>query len=569
MTVFMSISSPQASVHPSPATPARRLARMGTLLVISISAFLAGCVGVVDPRKAPAGQPATAATGTPGTASAAPARNLPSVVHTGPLSPIATASTNTRPIATLSTPVDIWDRIRRGFAMSDLDGDLVRDKEQWYASRPDYIQRMTDRSNRYLFHIVEEIERRGLPSELALLPFIESAFNPQAVSSARAAGMWQFMPATGESFDLKQNMFRDDRRDVLASTSAALDYLEQLHTRFGDWHLALAAYNWGQGNVNRAITRNQKAGLPTDYNSLDMPAETRQYVPKLQAVKNIVAAPESFNTRLPDIGNHPFFDTISISQDIDVALVIRLAEIRESDFHDLNPSLKQPVVMAAGTPQILLPWDNANVFEQRLAEYRGPLASWTAWVVPTTLSAAEAAKRVGMSEEELRSVNNIPPRMLVRSGSSLLVRRSAQRNSDVSEYVADNGRLSLQPEVVWRKQSVRVRRGETLSGLANRYGVTVASIQKLNKLPRSGKLKSGQRVTLLLPSDQSTRVIVTRESKQTASVSSKRSSGSASKVRSKSATGKKASKSSAKKAVKAPRSTSKPSTAGKKKKKKT
>ena len=492
---------------------APRLGRIGALLILSVGVFLSGCVGVVDPRKAAAEKAAAHEAPVPMPAVVAPP-NLPKALHNGPLSPIGEASVSSRPIATLSTPVDIWDRIRRGFAMSDLNNDTVREKEQWYASRPEYIQRMTDRSNRYLFHIVEEIERRGMPSELALLPFIESAFNPQAVSSARAAGMWQFMPATGESFDLKQNMFRDDRRDVLASTSAALDYLDQLHTRFGDWHLALAAYNWGQGNVNRAITRNQQAGLPTDYNSLEMPAETRQYVPKLQAVKNIVASPEAFSARLPDIGNHPFFDTISISQDIDVALVIRLADIKEADFRALNPSLKQPVVMAAGTPQILLPWDNANVFETRLAEYRGPLSSWTAWVVPSTLSAADAAQRVGMSEEELRSVNNIPARMLVRAGSSLLVRRSAQRNSDVSEYVADNARLSLQPEVVWRKTTVRVRKGENLNGLAQRYGVSVSSITDLNKISRNAKLRTGQRIALMLPSNQSSKVTVTRASKQ-------------------------------------------------------
>ena len=519
---------PQATATLSPPLPAAasRAIRFASLLALSMGIFLAGCVGVVDPRKVAADKTNDRASSAASTASAPLPSNLPKAVHAGPLSPIGEASASSRPIATLSAPVDIWDRIRRGYAMPDLDGELVREKEQWYASRPDYIQRMTDRSNRYLFHIVEEIERRGMPSELALLPFIESAFNPQAMSSARASGMWQFMPATGESFDLKQNVFRDDRRDVLASTNAALDYLEQLHTRFGDWHLALAAYNWGQGNVNRAIKRNQQAGLPTDYNSLDMPAETRQYVPKLQAVKNIVASPDAFKTRLPDIGNHPFFDTISISKDIDVALVIRLADIKEADFRALNPSLKQPVVMAAGTPQILLPWDNANVFETRLADYRGPLASWTAWVVPGTLSAADAAQRVGMGEDELRSVNNIPSGMLVRAGSSLLVRRSAQRNSDVSGYVADNARLSLQPEIVWRKSTVRVRKGENLEALARRYGVSVASITGLNKLPRNARLRSGQRIALMLPSNSnsnsnasasvnsSARVIVTRASKQ-------------------------------------------------------
>src|SRR6059058_1741529 len=184
--------------------------------------------------------------------------------------------------------VDVWGRIRKGFGIPDLDNPLVTTQTTWYSSRPDYIQRTTKRASRYLYHMVEELEKRGMPTELALLPFIESAFNPQAFSTAKAAGMWQFIPSTGRDFLLKQNIFRDDRRDVLASTRAALDYLSKLYAQFGDWHLALAAYNWGEGSVQRAIARNQRAGLPTDYSSLRMPNETQFYVPKLQAVKNIV-----------------------------------------------------------------------------------------------------------------------------------------------------------------------------------------------------------------------------------------------------------------------------------------
>jgi membrane-bound lytic murein transglycosylase D len=182
--------------------------------------------------------------------------------------------------------------------MPNLDTELVRDREQWYATRPDYMLRMTERSRKYLFYIVEELERRNMPTEIALLPFIESAFNPQAVSSAKAAGMWQFMPATGKYFELKQNAFRDDRRDVLESTRAALDYLQKLYGMFGDWELALAAYNWGEGSVSRALARNKAAGLGLSYSELNMPAETRYYVPKLQAVKNIIASPDGFSREI-------------------------------------------------------------------------------------------------------------------------------------------------------------------------------------------------------------------------------------------------------------------------------
>ncbi|HSN80144.1 MAG TPA: transglycosylase SLT domain-containing protein, partial [Rhodoferax sp.] len=360
----------------------------------------------------------------------------------GGLKPLTSLQLGSQNVHALMPPADIWDRVRRGFAMPNLESDLVQERELWYSSRPDYMARMTERGSKYLFYIVEELERRDMPSELALLPFIESAFNPQAVSSAKAAGMWQFMPATGKDFDLKQNMFRDDRRDVIESTRAALDYMQRLHRMFGDWHLALAAYNWGEGSVQRAIKKAKNAGTGTRYEDLAMPMETRMYVPKLQAVKNIVANPASFRVTLPEIGNHPYFQSVEIRNDIDVALAAKLAEVPLDDFRALNPSASKPVLLAAGNPQVLLPWDNAERFQSNLLSYTGgPLANWTAWVAPTTLSPAEAARRVGMTEDELSSVNKIPPRMQIKAGSTLLVRRSASLNSDVTEHVADNGYL--------------------------------------------------------------------------------------------------------------------------------
>jgi membrane-bound lytic murein transglycosylase D len=296
---------------------------------------------------------------------------------------------------------------------------------------------------------------------------------------------------------LKQNLFRDDRRDVLASTRAALDYLQQLHQRFGDWHLALAAYNWGQGNVNRAITRNTREGLGTSYTDLTMPLETRQYVPKLQAVKNIIAQPQAFGVRLPAIGNFPFFDSVSIERDMDVALIARLAGVSEADFRTLNPSLNKPMVMAAATPEILLPRDNAIAFLTQLRQYKGSLASWTAWQVPQTMSVAQAAQRVGMSESALRELNRIPPRMMVRAGSSLLVERSQGMDRDVPEHIVDNAQLSLQPEVVLRRVTVKARKGDTVARLAARYGVSPAQVANWNAITPKSKLKAGQQLTIM------------------------------------------------------------------------
>lgn len=434
----------------------------------------------------------------PGATVAKPAQ--PAVVPSGPLSPITSGQVPSQQVTALEPPPDLWARIRRGFAMPNLETDLVRSQEQWYASRPDYIQRMTDRSRKYLFHIVEELERRNMPTELALLPFIESAFNPQAVSSARAAGMWQFMPATGKDYDLKQNVFRDDRRDVLASTRAALDYLQRLYGMFGDWHLALAAYNWGEGSVGRAIARNKAAGKPTDYWSLNMPNETRNYVPKLQAVKNIVANPGAFRAELPVIENHPYFQTVTLQRDMDVELAARLADVKLDDFKALNPQLNRPVILAAGTPQILLPWDNATVFKRNFeAHSAGKFASWTAWSAPSTMSAAEAARRVGMNEADLRSVNSIPPRMLIKAGSVLIVPRTGSRQEDVASQVADNGQLSLAPEVVTRRTVVRAGRGDSVASIARRYRLSAAQVAEWNDVGSSASFRAGQQVVLHLP----------------------------------------------------------------------
>ena len=416
------------------------------------------------------------------------------------LSPPISLEGASRRVATMDAPSEIWDRIRTGFAMPDLQTDQVRDREIWYSSRPDYLYRMTERSRKYLFHIVEELELRGMPTELALLPFVESAFNPQAVSSAKAAGMWQFMPATGRTFELKQNIFQDDRRDVLASTRAALDYLQRLYGMFGDWHLALAAYNWGEGNVGRAIARNQQKGLGTGYLDLPMPAETRLYVPKLQAIKNIVLQPQAFNSQLPAIGNHPYFASVPISRDMDVTLAAKLAQIPLDDFKALNPSANKPVILAAGKPYILLPWDNAEVFQNNLQGFAGArLASWTVWVVPQTMTVATAAKRSGMGEQQLRELNGIPPRMLIGAGSSLLVPRAAKLDQDVGTKVADGGQLSLAPEIVLQRTLIKAGKKDTVASIAGRYKTTPANVAQWNSVSASAAFKPGQKVVVFIP----------------------------------------------------------------------
>ncbi len=363
-----------------------------------------------------------------------------------------TRPSSTEPYSSGGSTSDLWSRLRAGFQLPDLNTPLVQNREQWHTAHADDFQRMSERGRRYLFHILEEVERRRMPAELALLPFIESAFNPQALSSAQASGIWQFIPTTGVAFDLRQNIFRDDRRDVLASTRAALDYLSKLHGLFGDWHLALAAYNWGESNVQRAIQHNRRAGLPTDYLSLRMPEETRYYLPKLQAVKNIVARPEAYGVRLPELSNQPYFASVAIERDIDIALAIELSGVQPDEFMKLNPQFNKPVILAAGTPQLLLPRNSAARFVGKLKEYSGPRATWTAWTAPRTVRLNEVAQELGVSESVLREVNAIPPSMLINRGSTLLVPRGVDGQADVPLHLADNAVMSLTREASSRRR---------------------------------------------------------------------------------------------------------------------
>ncbi len=494
--------------------PATSLAgRAATAAMMALALLAAGCANLRHPDAGTASEATDAVPAVAASASAAApaAEAAASAVSVGSAASAAAApaqvAVNPRPPARRLDPeqdnegVDLWQRVRDGFGMADLDDPLVHKWEQWYASQPDYVQRMTERGGRYLFYVLEEVQRRKMPSELALLPFIESAFNPQAVSRTRASGMWQFMPATGKDFDLRQNLFRDDRRDVLVSTRAALDYLQQLYTQFGDWQLALAAYNWGPGNVQRAVERNRRRGLPVDFESLQrVPQETREYVPKLQAVKNIIRTPQAFALALPPLENHPYFIRVAIERDIDVALAAHLAGLDIDEFRQLNPQLNKPVIVAAGSARVLLPYDNANRFLHALAAYDGALASWTTWVAPRTLKPSEAARLTGMGEAQLRELNQIPPRMLVKVGSTLLVPRAAHVSADVSARLADSATIALAPEGRPLRRLVHKagRHGETVASVARRYKVRLDDVARWNDVPTHARFKPGQTVVVML-----------------------------------------------------------------------
>ncbi|MEP6608543.1 MAG: transglycosylase SLT domain-containing protein [Burkholderiaceae bacterium] len=400
---------------------------------------------------------------------------------------------------------DLWQRIRLGFKMPDLDTRLVEDRARWYASQPEYFARMTQRSSRYLFHIVEEIERRAMPTELALLPFVESAFVPEAMSNASAAGLWQFIPSTGRNYALEQNMWKDERRDVVESTRAALDYLQKLHDMFGDWHLALASYNWGEGAVSRAIAKNQRAGKPAGYTDLKMPNETQHYVPKLQAIKNIVSQPEKYGVILPPIDNVPHFIAVHKARDIDVLTAAKLAEMKVEDFRALNPAFNRPVILGAGGgSQLLLPADKVDRFQANLSAWEStgqPLASWTTYKTTASDTLTSVAKRVGISEEQLRDANRIPPRYRLGPGSTILIPRDETMDADIPAESL-TGRFALVPEQPnLRKVTYRVRRGETVASVAQRWKVLPKDVIVWNHLT-SPKLFAGQRLELTVPASK-------------------------------------------------------------------
>lgn len=401
----------------------------------------------------------------------------------------------------LGVPSDVWERIRRGYAMPVLQSKLVDRWVDFYTKDPAYLRRMSERAGQYLYHIVEEIENRGMPTELALLPFVESAFQAEALSRAKAAGLWQFMPATGKAYDLAQNLWRDDRRDILESTRAALDYFEYLHGMFGDWHLALAAYNWGEGSVQRAIQRAKRRKQPTDYLHLRMPRETANYVPKLEAVKRIISNPSKYGITLPDVGNEPFFVTITKPRDIDIETAAELAGMPLEEFRRLNPSYKLPVIVASHNNVMLLPADKVDFFVDNLASWMDsgqPLSQWTTYRLQQGETLAQVAGRSGMTEDELRKVNGIPKGRRVLANSTLLVRSTGTEDQqDIAAELA-NAKLQLSPTTTWRRVTYRVRSGDTLSGIARRWRITMKSIVTANRL-RSDRLRVGQRLVLTVP----------------------------------------------------------------------
>jgi len=382
---------------------------------------------------------------------------------------------------------DVWQRIRNGFAIDEtaLRNPLVGVHESWFADRPENVLRLVERSRPYLFHIVEELDRRAMPMEIALLPMIESAFNPTALSPASASGIWQFMPATGRHYGLRQDNWYDGRRDFAAATQAALDYLNKLYLDFGDWQLALAAYNCGEGCVGRAIRRNAEEGLPTDYASLQLPNETRHYVPRLLALKKLIHAPEDYGLEFEALPNQPYFDRVTLHSSMDVHSAARLADMSSDEFIALNAAFPRKLIYCDTPVSLLLPVDKVDTFQRNLSD--GVWETWKPYVAKKGEHPTAIAKRLGVSPARLAEHNQFQLR-----------RGKFARNQTILVPVKGRGATAERPTSPATRHVVQ--RGDTLFGLAMRYGVSVSQLSAAN--PKLGTyLKVGEVVRL--PSDAS------------------------------------------------------------------
>jgi membrane-bound lytic murein transglycosylase D len=450
------------------------------------------------PGPGAAGNPASAKAPSPVAAEAVravtPAAVRPAATQEAPSPASREVEDHLRAIPTIdltAVPPDLWDRIRTGFSMPNLTSPIVQDRQIWYASQPSYVKRMVERSKRYLYYIVEELEKRGMPTELALLPMVESAFNPMAYSRSHASGLWQFIPSTGKNYNLQQNSWYDGRRDIVASTSAALDYLQFLYEMHGDWHLALASYNWGENAVARAIEKNRAKGLPTDYLSLTMPTETRYYVPKLQALKNIIANPHSFGVDLEPVPNTPYFVTVEKTRDMDVRLAAKLADMPLAEFLALNPGHNRPVIVANGTPALVLPADRAKLFLANLEGHAQPLVSWNMYTLRPGDKLDRIAATNGISLARLKEVNGIGRRTKVGPGYQLMLPLKGASLEPLPAMFQPPSAPEMRMAV--RKVSYTVQRGDTLPKIAQRYKVSADDLRRWNEI---GRLAAGQHLVI-------------------------------------------------------------------------
>jgi len=464
----------------------------GTLL---ISLALAGCASV-SPSPTADSSAELAADQTASTTNVE--KSDTATPGTAPAAASAAGSTSTQPAVAYT---NIWARMRAGFTLPPLDSHLIARHEQWFASNPEYMFRMVDRAQRYLYYIVEEVNARGMPMEIALLPAIESSYKPHAYSRARAAGLWQFIPSTGRKYGLKMNWWYDGRRDVMASTQAALDYLEKLYNDFdGDWFLALAAYNAGEGKIGRAIEYNRTRGKPTDFPALTrIKWETKNYVPRLMAMVNIVRDPQKYGVTLASIPNQPYFTVVETDRQVDLGVVAELVNLDIHDLHNINPGYSRWATDPDGPHKLLVPVDKKDALVEGLNQLpETERVQWRQHTVQRGETLSEIGRRYGVSVSAIRQANRMHSN-LIRAKQSLVIPVSSRALTPRVTTV----RTSRPKPTVARADTAgdqlivhRVRRGDTLWSIARRYGVLVQNLIEWNLLDPSAVLKLGQRIKI-------------------------------------------------------------------------
>ena len=400
-------------------------------------------------------------------------------------------------VSGLSEPRILWDRITEQYAISSqVSNERVQQQLDWFIQRQRHIDTVAERAQKYLYYIVSRTEERSLPGELALLPIVESSLDPFAYSYGKASGIWQFIPSTGKAYGLNQDWWYDGRRDIRASTEAALNYLERLHEQFdGDWLLALASYNSGAGTVRRAIRKNKSKGLPTDYWSLSLPAETRMYVPRLIALAQLVRNPAAFDVSLPPVMNEPFFTAIETGGQIDLSRVADLAGLSVEDVYQLNPEYNRWSTHPEQSEDILIPLTHAERLKQGLSSLPpSERITWERYTIRRGDSLSTIASRHGVTTEVIRTVNNLSDNRIY-AGKELLIPHSAQ-NSD--SFLQKHANLIRNQQIQESRRKIRykVRTGDNLWAIARRYDVRINDLMRWNKIRSGQYLRPGQ--TLLI-----------------------------------------------------------------------
>ena len=440
----------------------------------------------------------------------------------------------------LPTPLPeklLFNRLRASFALPDAADASIQKELNWYLKHPNYLQRVFGRSERYLHHIVSEVEARGIPMEIALLPVVESAFNPYAYSPGRAAGLWQFIPASGARMGLKQNWWQDQRRDVVASTTAALDYLQKLNAMFGgDWLLTIAAYNTGEMAVQRAVEKNRRLGLPTNFWALALPGETRAYVPRLLAIRTLLMEAESRGLQLPPIADAPYFRRVDTGGQFDLRVAADYAKVTPEELHALNPGFHRWATDPDGPHHLYLPTQVADQFAATVATLNSAQRlSVAAHRVSAGETLASIAREYKTAVEALRAMNPAQPakplpgavlRVPVDPGSPLrsglviegdiaTVGAATEGMGGSTAAIAANATKPLRT-ALWEEPRLappaaaaetttrgprllryRVQAGDTLYGLARRFAVKVEDLKRWNRL-KGNTLQLGQKLVVHL-----------------------------------------------------------------------